>query len=222
MSCSATRGISADSVLCQILTALADSPLGARSAAASSGSDRALSSASLAANCAGSGVVSSGRSIASLVRPGQGELAQEGSGIELEGDQLLAQELHQVRMTRRVGRVMQVDGMHESASHHHGPEPVRDILVEGAIAAAGGERGQPGPPAESGHGQDLVGGLHRVLFTGREDRLGQLGIAGDPGARPVVIALDEYGVEREIACPPSRRGKWSSSRLPCESGHTRG
>ena len=75
-----------------------------------------------------------------LVRPGQGQLAQEGSGIELEGDELLTQELHQLRVTRRVGRVMQVDGMHESASHHHGPEPVRDVLIERAIVAAGGER----------------------------------------------------------------------------------
>ena len=90
--------------------------------------------------------------------------------------------------------------MHEPASHHHGPEAVGEVLIERAIAAAGGEARPAWPGGCAGaRARPCRLGFTCVLFAGREDRLGQLGPAGHPRARQVVIVLDEHRVEREVA-----------------------
>ena len=109
-------------------------------------------------------------------------------------------------MARRVGRMMEVDGVDEPATHHHGPEAVGDVLVERAVGSAGRQRRELDPSAEFRHGNHAVGRFHLVLLAGRNCRFGQLGFAGNSWARHVFIILDEHRVEREVASRPSRRG----------------
>ena len=193
----------------------------ARSAAASSGSDARLQLGELAANWRDRRGLR--RQVdGTLIRPGQRQLAEKRFDIEVERDDLVAQRLQQLRLARRVGRVMQVDGMHESASHHHGPEAVGDVLVEARLVPSVVREASLALRLNRGTGRTSPAGLHLVFVTGREDRLGQLGVAENSWTRHMVIVLDEHGVEREVGAGLLGVEGWSPCRLPCVSGHTPG
>ena len=86
----------------------------------------------------------------------------------------------------------------------------------------GGQRREHGPPAESGHGAGRRRPASPVLFAGRKGRLGQLGPAGNSGARQMMIILDEHRVESEVGAGLLGMERDVLRRLPFASGRNRG